>query len=87
MNSIALRGTAADLRYGYRRAASLGPWTIDSGHLSAQVLAQDAFSVSQRPLSFVVHRPNGVTWTWSLDDVTVTGSTLTATVVPESGGA
>lgn len=78
MNSITLRGEAADLRWGYHRAADLGAWSVENGHLSASVRSIDAFRLTQQPLSFVVMRPNGVRWEWRLRDVQVMGDTIHA---------
>ena len=84
MNSITLRGTSGDIRYVYHRAAVVGAWTIESGHLRATLLSHDAFHLSQQPLSFTVYRPHGVTWTWRLADVSVTGTELHGTITEDT---
>lgn len=85
MNSITLRGTAGDIRQVYHRAASVGAWTIEGGHLRAQVISHDAYRLTQQPLTFTVYRPNGVTWTWGLSDVSVTDTELHGTIVEDKG--
>lgn len=83
MNSITLRGTSGDIRYVYHRAASVGAWTIEGGCLRASLLSHEPYRLSQQPLTFTVYRPNGVTWTWGLRDVTVTGAELNGTIVED----
>lgn len=78
MQQITMRGSAAEIRWSYHRAADLGAWSIDGWHLSATVVASDPFRLSQQPLSFVVVRPNGARWKWMLSEVTVTADTLRA---------
>lgn len=80
-HTITLRGEAADVRHVYHRAASLGSWRIESGHLTAQIRTSDPFRLSQSPLTFCVLRPNGHTWTWPLEHVVVSGEELQATVL------
>lgn len=80
MNHIAVRGVSGEVRWAYHRAASLGPWTLDGGHLTASIADGDAFRLSQQPLTFVVRRPGGALWTWPIVDLTVDGAALRATV-------
>jgi hypothetical protein len=84
MNSITLRGLEADVRHVYHRAAQLGAWTIEAGHLTAVVRSQDAFRLGQAPLTFIVKRPNGTVWRWALTDVRTTGTELQGRV--QEGG-
>ena len=82
-----LKGMAAEVRWAYHRAAELGAWTLESdaqggGTLSAQIKSHDAFKVSQRPLTFVVPVKSG-SWRWEVTTLQITGSSLTATVIPE----
>lgn len=83
MNQIALKGSSGEVRWSYHRAASLGAWTIEGTQLSASVTAQDAYRLSQQPLTFVVPRQNGHTWSWPLSSVRVDGATLYANVNPD----
>ena len=70
-NKFVIRGQTGELRWGYRLAATLGAWTIDSGHLTASVSSSNAFRVTQTPLTFDVVRPSGKRWSWKVADVTV----------------
>lgn len=78
MNQIALKGVAGEVRWSYHRAAVLGAWKMEGASLSATVLEQDTFRLSQQPLEFVVPRPNGAAWSWPIGTVRVEGSTLHA---------
>ena len=51
---IQIRGVAAELRWGYLHAATLGRWTVEASTLTATVTAVNAFRVTQSPLTFVV---------------------------------
>jgi hypothetical protein len=87
MNHIHVRGTGAEVRWGYHRAATLGSWTMQSGPTGATVTAQvasvDAFKVSQRPLTFTVPRPKGLTWSWPILTLQISGSECTASLGPQ----
>jgi len=85
VNSIVLRGAAGDVRHVYHRAAALGAWTLEGGRLTAEVVSHDAFQLSQEPLTFVVHRESGVTWSWPITDVHMDGATLQASLCPQQG--
>lgn len=56
------------MRWGYHRAAQLGPWTFTAdatgGDLTATVESADAFKLSQPALTFRVDRQNGPAWIW-----------------------
>lgn len=81
MNKITLKGSAAQVKYGYLPAAELGAWTLDGPTLSAHVLSHDAFRISQSPLTFVVKRPKGLPWVWAIDTYTIAhDGTFTASV-------
>jgi hypothetical protein len=73
--------------WSYHTAASLGPWTMTMGPegitLTASVLSADAFKVSQRPLTFVVRRPKGVTWRWPIQTLQTDSGSLTASLGPQ----
>lgn len=83
MNAVVFRGPSALVRWGYHPAATLGAWEITSDHagggsLSAQIETQDAYRVSQRPLTLVT--PNG--WTWSIATLQIADGALSATLAP-----
>lgn len=82
MNRVVLRGPAAEVRWGYRRAAVLGPWTLTSDtsgtSVSATIETADAFAATQQPLTFVVPRPKGPPWRWAVQSLQIAGATLTA---------
>jgi hypothetical protein len=86
-NTFAVRGNAAVIRWSYHTAASLGSWTATKGPegitLTASVLSSDAFKVSQQPLTFVVVRPNGVTWRWPIQSLQIDSGSLTASLGPQ----
>jgi hypothetical protein len=86
-NTFTARGVAGDVRWSYHKAAALGSWTMTTGAegitLTASVLSADAFKVSQRPLTFTVSRPNGVTWRWPIDTLQISGTEFTATLGPQ----
>lgn len=71
MNKVTLRGSAAQVKYGYLPAAELGAWTLDGPLLSARLLSHDAFRLSQTPLTFVVKRAKGFPWTWAIETYTI----------------
>lgn len=83
MQSIALKGSAAEVRWAYRSAASLGAWTVNGTALEAVVTAHDAYAIQKTPLEFVVRRPNGRAWSWPITGVRVDGATLYAELTPE----
>jgi hypothetical protein len=82
MASVTIRGPAGEVRWGYHSAASLGAWTVVDNHLTAQVVQADDFKVAQRPLTFIVHRPSGRTWSWNVGSLQIAGETLTAVLDP-----
>jgi hypothetical protein len=73
-----VHGVAAEIRWGYQRAATLGSWTVEDRALTATVTHADTFRVSQSPLTFVVGslvRP--------IHGLQISGWTLTASVGPQ----
>lgn len=78
---MTVSGPAADVRWGYYPAARLSAWSLtrgrDGGTVTATVIEHDAFKLAQAPLHLVA--ANG--WKWSLTDVQIAGSTLTARVI------
>lgn len=85
-NRVLVGGPAGAVKWGYHLAASVGKWTVVSDrsgtNLTATVVSHDAFKVSQRPLTFVVDRPRGHSWQWSIKTLQIAGETLTATLDP-----
>jgi hypothetical protein len=80
-NTFAIRGQAAELRWGYHPAATLGAWSLDAmtRTFTASMLTVDDFKVSQRPLDVVT--PNG--WRWRIDTLQIVDGALTATLCPQ----
>ncbi len=78
-----MSGLEATVRWGYRSAASLGPWTYEhkdgGGHFTAAIVSSDAFCLEQTPL--ILSAPMGrATWVWHVNSLQINGSTLTASV-------
>jgi len=76
--AVRIEGRAAELRWGYYVAATLGAWTVHDQVLTATVTEADPFRIAQRPLVFVPPRGG----TWALLEVTVGPHELRATVGP-----
>lgn len=78
----AIKGAAAELRWGYHRAAALGAWSVTGAPgdwtLTATIFDVDDYRVSQRPLYVVT--PNG--WTWPVNTLQIADGTLTASIRP-----
>jgi len=74
-----VQGQAAELRWGYYRAATLGRWTIEDQVLRATATDVDTFRVAQRPLDFVVGGRR-----WPLETLEVVDHRVTGRV--RSGG-
>jgi hypothetical protein len=90
MGAITLRGLSGDIAWSYHGAAVLGPWTATSSdggntvHLTADVVSHDAYAVSQRPLTFVVQRPEGrQPWRWPVQTLQIVDAKLTAVLGPQ----
>lgn len=79
---VTITGQSAEVRWGYYTAATLGPWSVVNGTLTATVVNADAYRVSQHPLVFVVIRTKGV-WTWPMTSVQIAGQTLSACLQQE----
>jgi len=79
---VTITGQAAEVRWGYYTAATLGPWSLVDGQLTAIVVDADTYRVSQHPLVFEVTRATGA-WTWPLTSVQIAGTTLTASLQQE----
>jgi len=81
-----ISGVDGSLCWGYHQAASLHAWTItrdDDGRLlTATVVSQDAFRVSQRPLAFVATHQRG-RWMWPVKELQIQDGALTARLGPQ----
>lgn len=79
-NVTNVKGAAAELRWGYAVAATLGAWTVagmpGAWMFTATVLSQDDFRVSQRPLAVVT--PNG--WRWPVKTLQIAGGSVHASL-------
>jgi hypothetical protein len=87
MNTVVIKGAAAQVKWAYHDAASLSSWTVvpdasGGGTLTATVIQMDALRVAQQPLTFVVQRP-GSSWKWTIRELQIAGTSLTATLVPQ----
>lgn len=85
MNKVTMRGAAAEVRWGYQKAASLSSWTFDrtndgQSHVEATIDSSDALRLSQSPLVFVVKRPKGPAWVWPVESSQSSGDTWSATL-------
>lgn len=80
MNKIVMKGSAAELRWSYHRAAELGAWIVEGDSLSGRLLSHDQFALSQRPLTFVIQRAKGAPWVYGVDGLTVIDGQITATL-------
>ena len=96
MHALPIRGQAASIRWGYRTAARLGPWTLTTDRgtpeapaplrriLRAEVLElADPLALRQAALRFVLMRPRGPC-TWAILEVAIDadGRGLTALLGP-----
>lgn len=82
--SFNVQGTEGEIRWVYLPAVVFGPWKYEgqgtTGTLTAQVVSRDEFRIGQRPLVAIV--PMGrATWRWSVINLQISGTTLTAHVV------
>lgn len=79
---VTFKGPSGEVRWAYHGAATLGPWTVvaepTGGTLTASLVSHDAFRVTQRPLTFVVPRPQGRSWRWPIESLQIAGDTVTA---------
>jgi hypothetical protein len=81
-------GVAAEVRWGYHLAATLGDWRITRAEgsgvltLSARILSHQTAWLSQQPLVFEARHTKGV-WRWSLMSLQHADGWLTATVHPQ----
>jgi len=88
MHAFTFRGEAAEVRWGYHRAASLAAWEFhpkpDGAVVTAKVVSTDAFRLSQPALTFVVPRPKGP-WVWPVTSLQQAGASITMTLGPPEG--
>jgi len=82
MNELAMKGAAAELRWGWHQAAVLESWEMSGATVTATVVSADDFMVTQAPLKFVVPRPSGP-WVWTVSSLQITGKTFSASLVQE----
>jgi len=81
-NSFVFRGAAGELRWGWHKAADLTGWELKDNKLTATVASKDEFTVSQQPLTFVVHRST-TTWKFVVNTLQIADTSLSATVTPQ----
>lgn len=85
--SLTLHGGAAEILWGYRPAVVLAKWRItrdkkkNAWHLTGTASRVDAFQSRQTPLLFTAPREHGF-WAWSVEQLTVSGSQIKATLGP-----
>lgn len=82
-NAIAIKGVAAELRWGYHIAATLRAWAVGgvpgAWTFTATIVQKNGFMVSKRPLFIVT--PNG--WQWPVETLQITDDALMATLSPQ----
>lgn len=81
--SFVIKGAAAEIRWGYHRAAALEQWEVKENSATAKVVSLDRFRVTQRPLKFVAHTPSGHRWTWEINSLQVAGQTVSMSLAEE----
>jgi hypothetical protein len=86
MHSIAISGEKGAVLWGYREAASLRAWTLSRTEagalaLSGTMTSQDRQRIAQRPLVFLIRRPDGI-WRWPILELQTSGDALTAYLGP-----
>ena len=82
MHRIVLKGTEAEVRWSYRRAAQVREWVLTSEPSGTTVTAAvgncDAYAMTQTPLEFVVPRERGQPWRWPILSLAFTGDSFSA---------
>ncbi len=73
-------GVAAFVRYGYQKAATLGPWRLEGEWLTARVLDYDGFRITQSPLVLEIQYADGEPTRRPLEDVRIAQGQLSARV-------
>ena len=82
--NLTLEGYEGQIKWSYLTAVTFGPFRFEGddrgGTLTAQIVSCDEYRMHQHPLTAVV--PAGrATWQWSVSDLQISGTTLTARVV------
>ena len=79
------QGPSGQIVLSYLTAAVFGPWSFDGGPqggtLRASVVSVDPYRITQTPLSVSIHLGT-TTWRRPVVDLTITGSSLVATLGP-----
>lgn len=80
---LTANGHEGTIKWSYLPAVTFGPWRYEShgasGTLTAEIVSCDEYRVTQTPLVAVV--PMGrAEWRWSVRDLQIHGSSLTASV-------
>jgi hypothetical protein len=83
VNSITFSGPSALVRLGYQRAARLGPWRVEDGYLTAEVLEADGFRITQSGLTFEIQNPDGIPTVRPIADVRIYSGRLEARLIPK----
>lgn len=82
---LSISGTAAEVRWGYHRAARLESYTLTAqgatGTVTGTVTEADAFKLAQPDLTFRIVRQNGPAWSYPVHSLHVADGTLTASVL------
>jgi hypothetical protein len=81
--NLTASGHEGRIKWSYLPAITFGPWRYEgegsSGTLTAEIVSCDEYRVTQTPLVAVV--PMGrAEWRWSVRDLQIHGSSLTASV-------
>ena len=88
MTTLTLRGDAAEIRWGYQPAVTIGRWTLTIDHgtpeaprlrraFQGALSATNDLAVRQRPLTLIIPRPQGA-WRWPVLALTVTDTGVVA---------
>jgi hypothetical protein len=82
--SLSVSGHEGTIRWGYLPAVVFSGWRLkgdtNGGTLTAQIVSCDEFRVTQTPLVAIVS-VGRADWRWSVTDLQVNGTALTASVV------
>lgn len=84
--NVTITGVEGQIRWSYHSAAVLRAWTVVSTDtartLTASVVSQDTYRVSQRPLVFVAPHAKGE-WHWPVEELQIQDGALTACLGPQ----
>jgi hypothetical protein len=80
---IVIEGSAAVVRLGYQKAATLGAWRVEGEFFTARVEELDGFRITQTPLTLEIQNPDGIPTRRPLGDVTVYQGQLSARLLPK----